>query len=157
LLGLTEGEINTGLAALQAAGIPFEEMQRTSFNGRVWGYSAVLIRLTPARRELGPRLFEVPLTPLQAANSGKARPNAGGLVLDTAAQQWAYSLMGPVRPEHDATEGAAVVRVRLQVEDGTVGVSVSSVGNISQLIQEVWLGAAPEETQEVDLDLPDLR
>jgi hypothetical protein len=157
LLGLSDAELNAGLAAIQAAGMPFREVERTHFQGQVWGYAATLIELKRPERSLGPLLFNIPLARLSPANGGSISPRADGLSLVTAPQQWSYSLMGRLRPEQESMQGAVVVRLRLQVEDGMIGVAVSSVGsNSSNLIREIEVDPSPE-TEQIEVDIPDVQ
>ena len=169
LLGLSDNETNAGLAALERAGLPLGdvEVKRTRFQGHLWGYTAVLIEMKSPARTLGPLSFDVPianlnihekvslsLASLTPSNGASVSLLADGLRLTTAAAQWSYSLTDSLRPELQSVHGAVVVRLRLQVEEGKVGVAVSTVGNISSLIREVGVDVAPQ-AQEVDLDLPD--
>lgn len=48
LLGLSNSDVNEGLAALTAAEIPYREIQRTTFKGEQWdGYSVAIIDTRP--------------------------------------------------------------------------------------------------------------
>jgi len=60
-----------------------------------------------------------------------------------------------ILPRANSDYGAAVVRVRLQVEEGAVGVGVSIMGNASTLVREVSVYAAPA-MEDVYLFLPDV-
>lgn len=42
LLGLSDAEVDIGLGALQAADLPFREVKRAHFQGKLWAYTAVL-------------------------------------------------------------------------------------------------------------------
>lgn len=59
LLGLSDAETNTGLAALEKANMPFLEVKRTHFRGKLWGYTAVLIEINPPK--MGQLMFKVPM------------------------------------------------------------------------------------------------
>jgi hypothetical protein len=103
---------------------------------------------------LGPLLFNVPVVGLEATNGARTSPLAEGVRLITASPQWGYSLVGSLRPELGSLHGAIVLRVRFDVEEGSIGVGVSTVGKNGSLIGELGLDTAPEE-QVVDLDIPD--
>ena len=49
LLGLSDAEVNAGLIALTAANMPFSELQHTRFQGKTWGYTAVMIEMKTPR------------------------------------------------------------------------------------------------------------
>ena len=153
LLGLSDAETNLGLSALEAAKLPFREVKRTHFQGQLWGYTAVLIEMKPRTTTVGPLLFDVPIARLEPANDASISSLGNGLRLVTAARQWSYSLTGPLLPEQGSVQGAVVVRVRLQVEEGKVGVAVSSVAG--RLIREFGVETRTE-LQEVYLDIPDV-
>lgn len=112
------------------------------------------IVLKPLERKLGPLLFTVPLADLNAANGASATSTAEGLNLVTATARWAYSLTGRLMADERSAEGPVVVRSRLRVADGVIGISVSDVGSISSLIKEVFVNAS-DERQTVDIDIPD--
>ena len=137
LLGLSDAETNIGLNALEVADLPFREVKRIRFQGQFWTYAAVLIKMTPRALQLGPLLFDVPLVNLEldpmAVNDGSVSRLSDGLRLSTAVAQWTNSLRGRLRPEQESMQGAAIVRVRLHVEKGDVGIGVSTVGNASKL------------------------
>jgi hypothetical protein len=103
---------------------------------------------------LGPLLFNVPVVDLKPTNGARASPLAAGLHLITASPQWAYSLVDNLGPKLGSLHGAIVLRMRFDVEEGSIGVGVSAVDKNGSLIEEVGLDAAPEE-QVVDLDIPD--
>ena len=103
---------------------------------------------------LGPLLFNVPLSRLEPANNATTSTNSTGLQLATFPQQWSYSLVGRL-PDGDAVSGAATVRVRLEVKDGSVGVAVAAANDLSTLIREVTVDAKPGP-QEIDVAIPDL-
>jgi hypothetical protein len=47
LLGVSDAEADAGLAALEAAAVPYHEVKRTHFQGQEWGYTAILMQLNP--------------------------------------------------------------------------------------------------------------
>jgi hypothetical protein len=169
LLGLSDAETDVGLDALKAAGLPFGDVTiaRTHFQGQLWGYTAVLIEMNPPTKTIGPLLRDVPVANLNdrdklALSLASFRPVNGATIslladalrLTTSNPQWSYSLTGKLQPELVSVHGSIVVRVRLQVAEGKVGVAVSTIGSISKFIREVGVDAAPE-MREVDLEIPD--
>jgi hypothetical protein len=155
LLGLSGDEIDTGLAALRTAGFSYREIERSRYHGKVWGYTAAVVTLKPPERPVGPLLFTLPLSSLQPNNGGNATSTKEGLELITAQPQWAYSLMGPLSANRDSSNGPAVVRVSLHVEQGSIGISVSAVGDISTLTKEAFVSQS-EENQVADIPVPDV-
>ena len=55
LLGLSDEETDTGLASLTTANLPFHEIKRVHFQGKAWGYTAVLTRLPAGDSTSTPR------------------------------------------------------------------------------------------------------
>ncbi len=155
LLGLSDAETNAGLAALEAAELPFQEVKRARFQGRVWGYTAVLIEMKPPVRTLGPFVYGLPMADLKASGGGELTSLSDGIRLITAAPRWGYSLVGRLRAAQESAQGAAVVRIRVRVEKGEVGVAISAAGNISDLIREISVDARTEP-HEFYIDIPEL-
>jgi hypothetical protein len=153
LLGLTRDEVEGGLEALRQAGFAYKELERQRFEGRVWGYTADLISLIPPARTLGSLLFSVPLARMQTTNGGSTTAGPDGLWLVTATPQWAYSLSGQVLQDQQPPNGPIIVRTRVRVSEGALGISVSAKSDISKLIQEIFVTAS-EELQTADLDIP---
>jgi hypothetical protein len=152
LLGLTPDEIESGLQALRQAGFTYKELQRQRFEGRAWGYTANLISLNPPERTLGPLLFSVPLARMQATNGASATAGPDGLWLVTATPPWTYSLLGQVLQDQRPPDGPIVVRTRMRVLKGTLGVSVSAKNDVS-LIKEIFVRSS-DELRTIDLDIP---
>jgi hypothetical protein len=99
------------------------------------------------RRLLSGLTIGLPLKALQALNGGMLSAEAdGAVVLTTPAQQYAYAASGALLLPARA-EGPTVVRVRLKVEQGKLGVGVLARGNASQLLDEqaVQVTSAPVE------------
>ena len=151
LLGIADTETNEGLAALEAAQIPFREVKRTHFEGQEWGFTAVLVDVKPPRS----LLFNIPTASLWSENGAILSSLADGLRVITAASPWTYSLVGRVGAEQHRVHGPVVARVRLLVEQGAVGVAISSLGNNSSLIRREDGLQAGTELREVYLAIPD--
>jgi hypothetical protein len=149
LLGLTVDEIEGGLQALRQAGFTYKELARQRFEGKVWGYTADLISL---KRTLGPLLFSVPLTRMQTSNGGSATEGPDGLRLVTSTPQWSYSLSGQVLQGQQLPDGPIVVRTRVRVLKGVVGISVAK-STASKLIEEIFVNSS-DDFQTIDLDIP---
>ena len=153
LLGLTADEIEGGLQALRQARFTYKEIKRQRFEGRVWGYIADLISLNPPIRTLGSLLFSVPLARMQATNGGSATVGPDGLWLVTATPQWAYSLSGQLLQDQQPPDGPIVIRTRIRVPNGTLGISVTATHDSNKLIKEIFVHAS-DELQTADLDIP---
>jgi hypothetical protein len=118
---------------------------------RILSIDTVLERAPPSPGLVIPMSLEA----LQAQNGGTAAAADGAVVLTTPRQQYAYAAVAAVALPPRA-EGAAVLRVRLQVEHGKLGIGVLARRDPSQLLgeQAVEVTSAPVE---VYLDLPDVR
>lgn len=104
---------------------------------------------------LGPVVTTLPLDTLEATNGGRSLLDAGGLALVLPPMQWAYGLQGVIPLPPDAA-GRAVLRVRLRVHDGRLGIGVLPAGDAPGFIVERAIAAAdPDDV--IDLDIPDLR
>jgi hypothetical protein len=160
LLGLSDAETNSGLAALEAADLPFREVSRAHFQGQLWEYTAVLVEMKSSVTTPGLLLFNIPLARLEldpmAARDGSISlsPLGDELRLITAARQWTNSLRVRLRPLLESVHGQVVLRVRLKVDDGTVGIHVSTSGNAilnSDIVVDVT-----REAREVYLKISDV-
>jgi hypothetical protein len=92
-------------------------------------------QLSPRWRALSGPTVSLPLELLQAHNGGALSAADGVVVLTTPAQQWAYAASGAVRLPARA-EGPGVLRVRLQVEQGRLGIGVLARDDPSQMLDE---------------------
>ncbi len=169
LLGASDVEIDKGLTALEAAGLsPSEvEITHTHLNGELWGDVAAIVRMKPPTRTLGPLLVDVPLPSLRAdsyislplqsfypANGARSALSIDGLQMTTSATQWAYSLTSRIRPYVESVHGLIVARLCLKVEQEKIGIATSRVDDLSNLIHEIAVQAAPE-VGDVEVDVPD--
>ena len=123
-------ETDAGLAALEAAGLPFSdvEVRRAYFHGRILGYSIALIRMKPPARTLGPLLRDVPIPGLSTREKAEVFMTAcqhgatatlsdRSLQLTTFEAQGSYSLTEELRTKLKSVHGAVILHVRLQVEE----------------------------------------
>ena len=155
LLG-SDAETNSGLAALKVADLPFHEVDRAHFQGQLWAYTAVLIETKPAVTTPGFLLFNVPLARLEldpmAVSDGRISisPLGDALRVTTAARQWTNSLRVRLRPLLQSVQREIVLRVRLKVEEGAVGIYASTSGEAIPITV-----ARRREVQEVYLKIPD--
>ena len=78
----------------------------------------------------------------------------GSVVLTTPAQQWAYAVTAPLALPEGAA-GPGVVRVRLHVEQGKLGVGVLAQGDGAPMLAEQAADAS-SETSEIDIELADV-
>jgi hypothetical protein len=161
LLGLSDAETNSGLVALDAADLSFREVSRTHFRGQLWGYTAVLIEMKSSGTTPALLLFSVPLARLEldpmAARDGSISlsPLGDGLRVITAARQFTNSLRVRLRPLLETVRGEVVLRVRLQVVEGTVGVYVVTRGD-AVLSSEAGVDVTEEGGKEVYLKISDV-
>ena len=170
LLGVSDAETDSGLAALEAAGLHFHDIQvkRARFQGHSWGYTAVLVEMNTPNRTVGPLVADVPLASPDAHHAvslliGGFKPinganvllHDGRLLFTTASPQWSYSLVGHLRSSLEAVHGPVVVRVRLRVEEGVIGIAVSSRDNIGNLIRREDSMRAGADLREICLYIPD--
>ena len=168
LLGVSNAETDAGLAALEKSGLPFgqAEVRRARFEGELWGYSAALIQMKPMRT-IGPLLSDVrvasldhggelrlPMESFRPINGGSVSFRTDGLALTTAPPQWSYSLVERLGPALENVHGPVVVRIRLRVLEGMIGVAVSSRGNINNLIRREDGIQASQDWREVRLHIP---
>ena len=145
----------------------FQRVKRAHFVRQKFSYTAALVQMKPPARTIGPLSSNVPLPSL--ATDGKVSlpvasflPTNGGWMsvvgdavqLTTAARHGSYSLAGRLRPDLQSVHGPVTLRVRLRVEEGSVGVAVTTLGNISRFIREVGVDVAPEP-QDITLEIPD--
>jgi hypothetical protein len=152
LLATSEPEVDNALNAIRGARQPFRFVSRDTYKGDTWGFQMVLLKLLP--RPLGDKLYEVPLSRLVPNNGSQATKVANGVQLITGNQQYGYHLLGPLRAEGEPAEGRAVVRVELEVTEGTVGVAVEDASDKRKLF-EVGVGPS-EEIKTVDIEISDL-
>jgi FkbM family methyltransferase len=99
-----------------------------------------------------PLPFDIPLSELRAVHGGNATPTADGLNLVTATAQWAYSLMGPLLPDPKFVSGPVVVKAKLRVIDGAIGILVAAVSDVSNSICEVIVSPS-DDMQGVELQI----
>ncbi len=97
---------------------------------------------------------KIPLASLQPQNGGSVLAQDGKMVLTTPPQQWAYAATAPLPPA-DTPRGSGVVCVRLQVDEGKLGVGVYAHGDNAQMLAERPVEATGGST-DVELALPDL-
>jgi hypothetical protein len=102
---------------------------------------------------LGPLLISVPLARMETSNGGSATAGPDGVRLVTATPQWAYSLSGQVLQDQQPPDMPIVVRTRIRVLKGALGISISEKNDISKLIEEIFVHPS-DEFRTVDLDIP---
>ena len=99
--------------------------------------------------------IHLPLANFRPINGGIVSFPAEGLLLTTARQQWSYSLVEPLRLALGNVHGEVGVRMRFRVDEGVIGLAISSVGNISNLIRRVDGIRPAEGQQQVCVYIPD--
>jgi hypothetical protein len=152
-LGTSEMETDVALNAIITAGLPFRVVSRGNFSGKTWGFHVTLLKAFP--RPLGIQLFEVSLFRLVPVEGARITQVANGIQVVTGDQQWAYSLVGPLRGERDPSAAERViVRVEIEVQEGAVGIAIEDANDRSKLF-EVSVGQS-NEMETVDLEIPSL-
>ena len=170
LLGVSDTETDSGLTALRASGLDLHEIQvkRAHFQGHSWGYTAVLVEMNRPNMTVGPLVADVPLASLDAdhavslsidgfkpINGASILLHADGLLVTTASPQWSYSLVGQLRSSLQVVHQPVVVRMLLRVEEGAIGIGVSSRDNVSNLIRREDRIEAGADLREICLYLSD--
>jgi hypothetical protein len=152
LLGTSKTETDDAVTAV-VSNLPFRVVSRAVYSGRTWGFNVALLKAFS--RSLGTQLFEVPLSRLVPVHGSRVTAVGNGTRLITGGQQWGYSLVGPLRGEGESSAaGRAVVRVELQVEEGTVGIALEDANDRSKLFEVSAGESSGMET--VDIEVPDL-
>jgi hypothetical protein len=105
-------------------------------------------RSHPGRDLSGPTTV-LPLESLRPQNGAGLSADDGSIVLTTPAQQWAYAASAPIALPLRAA-GRGVVRVRLQVEEGKLGIGVLALDHASDMLAEQ---AADVTDAPIDLDI----
>lgn len=93
-----------------------------------------------AKIGIGTVIKRIPLTAFAAQNSGSIDHNSGGLTVRTDPRQWAYSALVELDPPKGAY-GPAVLRIRLQVESGELGIGLLLRGSSTEFV-------TPEQSQD---------
>lgn len=141
LLGMTEKEVSNGIAALAENGVSFKPVVADQFKGQDWGYALAVVEIIPQPRPVGKVLFQVSLDDLEGINGGRIETIPDGISLATTSVSWNYSAQTKLLPNALADlAGPAIVRVRLKVEDGFLGITVTERGNTSKLLDEARIG-----------------
>ncbi len=96
----------------------------------------------------------LPLNSLRPQNGGSLSVQEGSAVLTTSTQQWAYAASAPLALS-DRAAGPGVVRARLQVEQGSLGVGVLARDDQSQMLAELAANVT-DAPIDLDLDLADI-
>ena len=99
--------------------------------------------------------ISLPIASFRPFNGGSVSFRPDGLVLTTAIPQWSYSLVGPLRYALENVHGPVAVRMRMRVEEGAIGIAVSSRDNISNLIRREDSLQAGADLREICLYIPD--
>ncbi len=86
-----------------------------------------------AKIGLGAVIKRIPLTAFAAQNSGSIDHNSSGLTVRTDPRQWAYSALVDVDPPKGAY-GPAILRIRLQVESGELGIGLLLRGSSTEFV-----------------------
>lgn len=115
--------------------------------------NAAQARSHPAA-DLSEPATNLPLDSLRPQHGGDLSADDGSVVLTTSPQQWAYAASAPIAlpPE---TVGSGVVRLRLQVEKGKLGVGVFARDHSSDMLTEQAVDPSDAPT-DVDINIADL-
>ena len=96
----------------------------------------------------------MPLETLQLQHGSSLSPRDGSTVLKTPPQQWAYAA-NALFPLPPGTAGFGIVRVRLQVEEGELGIGVLARDRSGHMLAEQAAEASDAPT-DVDIPIADL-
>jgi hypothetical protein len=152
LISQSSLEQDRALQAIQQAKLPFHIISRSEYAGVLWSFQITLLKRVPA--QLGPLLFEIPMSSLVTAHGARIERSPENLRLTTAGQ-WAYSLVAPLQVDiRSGTNGRVVVRFEVDVHEGIVGLAIEDAQDAGKLY-EVGVGAA-DEVQAIDIELPNL-
>ena len=169
LLGVSDAEVDAGLAALEKSGLRLSdaEVRRARFQGELWGYTATLVQMK-STQTIGPLLTDVqvaspdqrgeislPIENFRPINGGSVSFRRDELAFTTASTPWSYSLVEHLQSALETVHGPVVLRIRLRVIDGVIGVAVSSRGNISNLIRREDGIQASRDWQNISLYVSD--
>ena len=86
-----------------------------------------------ARIGLGTVIKSIPLTAFAAQNLGSIEHSLGSLTVRTDPRQWAYSALVDLDPPKGA-HGPAILRIRLQVERGELGIGLLLRGSSTEFV-----------------------
>ena len=138
--------------AFAALGLEVERVADFGVYSRGTGYEFLVehVQGLEGRNEI-----PLPLASFRPINEATVSLPADGLLLTTAPGQWSYSLIEPLRYPLGNTNGPVGLRIRFRVDEGAIGLAVSSRGNISHLIRRMDKIEAAKDQQEVCLYIPD--
>ena len=151
ILSRTEESANHALQALGADGALARLHARFTFPGEWFGFVITIVDYVPPSGPVGALVAEIPVGDLTPLNGASVTAADGGRELRTVPQRWVYSASIPL--PRDLPQGKLVLRVRLRVLRGQVGVLATS-DPLSPLLVES--GAGPTVVpHDVDLAVPD--
>jgi hypothetical protein len=147
-------EIDIGVADVANAGpivLRSWSPNGVSVRARIFSIEIVLKEgpQRPDQRKVPGPTTSLPLESLQPQNGGSLSTREGDTVLTTSAQQWAYAASSPLPLPASAT-GPAVVHVRLQVEQGKLGIGVLARGDAAPMLAEQSVDVT---TAPIDIDI----
>ena len=138
---------------IQAVRIAAEDGQSHAECNRDPARTAALAQ-SNAAPDLSGTTTNLPLESLQPQNGGNVSTHEGSIVLTTSAQQWAYAASAPLALPERAI-GPGVVRARLQVEQGKLGIGVLARDNASPMLAE-QAADVTDAPIDVDIELADV-
>lgn len=151
ILSRTEVGGDIAMQALGADGAVASLRARYAYHGRWFSFVVTIVDYVPSAGPVGAEIAQIPLDHLITQNNATLTVNNDAAELLTAPGQWNYSAMAPL-PSPELPTGKLVVRVRLRVVRGQVGVLVTPTVSSPKVIEK---GAGQTTVpRDVDLTIP---
>ena len=153
LLGVSEDELDRGVAALASANIPHHEFMRTAFKGKTWGYSIALVDIGAAPPSAVVSSAVVPMAILTTSQHSRVNSSPDGLQFATEKCQGCSSLFFALPKDRQTGDKAMVLRVHLEVQEGRLGLNVADANATGKPLIEK-LAIPRKDIQVVELPIP---
>jgi hypothetical protein len=153
ILSRTQAQSDAALQALGSEGAAVHLRARFAFPGPWFPFITTIVDYEPPLAPVGERVAVIATNALVAHDNASVVAAGDGIALDTAPQQWAYSAIAPLS-SGGLPSGRLVLRLRLRVLRGQVGLMVATGDLSAPPITESGLGPTPEP-RDVDLAIPD--
>jgi hypothetical protein len=152
ILSRTQAEADAALQALGADGAVAKLRARFSFPGSWFKFVTTIVDYVPPPTPVGDQVATIPVDRLLANADASVITLGDGIELRTAARQWAYSAIADL-PLDEVPSGKLVLRVRLRVLQGQIGVLVAPAVSAPLIVES---GIGPTALlRDIDLAIPD--
>lgn len=152
VIARSDTEMDAAYTALRTIPTDFVEVARAAYSAPAESYVVGIAELAPVAPPIGARLGELKLDSIVSENGGTVRIGPSGLDLSSPACQWCYSASVSLASEPDEQQNA-VLRVKLNVSGGQIGIGIASTENMSSLQNIISVGTRALG-QIVDIELP---